>query len=164
MKKHHFFAVILSLGVFIVPALAEAAPVIRGISPGSSANLIQTIWGAGFLPGARVYVDGVPATSQWLGGSQFLVFQPPSSTRTGEVDVRVVNPNGETAALPNGFTYSSASVVPVIRGVAPSQSSTVLKTVWGSNFAQGARVYVNNVPAVSQWQIGTQFLVFQPPM
>ena len=39
----------------------------------------------------------------------------------------------------------------------------MLKTVWGSNFAQGAKVYVNNVPAVSQWQIGTQFIVFQPP-
>ena len=141
---------------------AAANPTITGVSPSSPSNLINTVFGSGFEPGAQLFIGGVAPSALWQGGTQFLVFQAPS-TGSGAVNVKVVNPDGGTATLAGGFTYGRRAATPVIRGVAPALNSTVLKAVWGSNFDSGAQVFVNGVVAQSTWQVGSEYIVFQPP-
>jgi len=158
------FLLSLSLVLFLSPILVSAAtnPTILGISPPNPNNLIRTVWGTNFQPGAKLFIDGKPPTALWQGGTQFLVFEVPPITKTGPVSVTVTNPDGGSATLPGGFTAQSAAIVPIIRGVAPN-AITGLGTVWGENFERGAKLFINGTAPAGLWQVGTQFLVFQPP-
>jgi hypothetical protein len=62
-----------------------------------------TIAGTGFQAGASVTIDGIAATVTTLGRTAIGVRMPPHTP--GPIDVVVVNPAGERASAPGGFTY-----------------------------------------------------------
>ena len=165
MNKYRLLSLLAFLSLLLSPLFTSAAgnPVILGVNPPTPSNLIETVWGSNFETGAQVYVGEVAATSVWQGGTQFLVFQPPAGGK-GAVAVEVVNPDGGSATFAAGYTYPSAAVVPIIRGVAPNSGPNNLNTVWGSNFEPGAKVYLDGVVSNSTWQVGTQYIVFAAPI
>ena len=105
-----------------------------------------TITGTGFMSGAVVYVEGVPAAGVSVLASTQLTAVTPGGP-PGAADITVVNPDGGRITFANGFTYESAPVVsgldvrsgPVVGG------TTVIIT--GSGFAADAVVQFGSAPA-----------------
>ena len=105
-----FVLAILSFVLLPLAALASS-PTITSISPNSGPENISpypVIKGTNFESGVQVYVNGTIARGAWLGGTTYVTFEPPLSAVLGPVPVKVVNPDGGTATLANGFDYTSA--------------------------------------------------------
>ncbi|MNJ51265.1 IPT/TIG domain protein [compost metagenome] len=92
---------------YTAPAM-KPAPVISGVSPNngpkSGGNLI-TVTGANFESTTKVYINGVLTGSSFYSASSILV-RVPASTVTGAVELRVVNADGQTVVLADGYTYN----------------------------------------------------------
>lgn len=117
-----------------------AGPTISSVSPASgpaSGGTAVTITGTGFQS-ASVFFGGVAATSVSLFSSTQLVATAPAGS-PGSVNVTVQNPDGQTATLANGFTYS-ALPAPIVTSVTPSSgpaSGGTVVTINGMNFDNG---------------------------
>jgi len=100
-----------------------------------------TISGSGFLPGATVTIDGVPATNVGVTPT-FIAFTIPPGTE-GAKDVVVTNPDGQKATLHGGYTYNP---FPVIKRVEPRYGGPLRGgteiTITGSNFMEGVVVTI----------------------
>ena len=64
---------------------------------------VVTITGAGFMTGATVTFDGAPANVSNISSTS-IAATTPAHTK-GVVDVVVKNSNGQSATLPQSFTY-----------------------------------------------------------
>ena len=107
-----------------------------------------TISGAGFcsLPGAtsRVLFGGVEATDINVGGSNSISCKTPPHA-AGSVDVVVVNPDGKTGALPNGYSYLNM-MLPIITSIYFPMGYAVggsYATIYGSNFSESGATRVS---------------------
>lgn len=92
---------------------ANQPPTISVISPTSGSpagGTAVTITGSNFSTGATVTFDGVPATDPNVVYSSVITAVTPAHA-AGRVNVVVRNSNGQTATLPQGFTYTTASGV-----------------------------------------------------
>ncbi len=91
-------------------ALRASAPTITSISPDGGLTTGGTqvvIRGSGFLNGATVTFGGVGATGVTvLNGATVTAITPPHAA--GRVDVRLANPDGQAATLPDAFVYFTA--------------------------------------------------------
>jgi MYXO-CTERM domain-containing protein len=67
-------------------------------------NAAVTLKGAGFLSGATVEFDGIPATNVVVVDDFTITARTPAHV-AGAVDVTVTNTDGTTATKKNGFTY-----------------------------------------------------------
>ncbi|MGA3131489.1 MAG: IPT/TIG domain-containing protein [Terracidiphilus sp.] len=161
----------LTISTFVLLPLSALAssPTITSISPNSGPENISpypTIAGTNFETGVQVYVNGTVARGSWLGGSTYVVFEPPFSAVLGPVSVSVVNPDGGTATLAGGWSYTTASL-PTITSISPNSgpdSISPYPTIKGTNFETGAQVYVNGIVARGVWPGGSTYLVFEPPL
>ena len=87
-------------------------PTISGVSPTTGpigGGTVVTIFGTNFQNGATVTFAGVAATSATVNSSTQIAATTPAHT-AGTVDVRVTNPDNQSATLPGGFTYSSGGI------------------------------------------------------
>jgi len=90
------------------PKPMKPAPVITTLSPNSAAkasNILVLINGANFVSGSKVSIDNGPPIAATLMSSTQLKIRLPISSKTGPVDVTVINPDGQSVTLPGGFTY-----------------------------------------------------------
>jgi hypothetical protein len=166
-----FVRAILSFVLLSLPALAST-PTITSISPNSGPENISpypVIKGTNFVSGVQVYVNGTIARGAWLGGTTYITFEPPLSAVLGPVPVKVVNPDGGTVTLANGWSYTTASLAPVptITSISPNSGPDTISpypTMRGTNFESGMKVYVNGIVARGVWLSGTTIAVFQPPL
>src|SRR5207247_2339548 len=86
-------------------------PVVTAIAPlsGSAAGgTLVTITGTGFAGGATVALGGIAATVITVNATPITALTPAHAA--GTVNVVVTNPDGQSATLFNGFTYSAALV------------------------------------------------------
>jgi uncharacterized protein (TIGR03437 family) len=125
-----------------------APPVITGAAPSSgpaAGGTSLAISGQGFQNGATVRFGKQAAPSVTFSGPTSLsAVTPPGS---GTVDVTVSNPDGQTAALANGFTYQMApSVSNIAPATGPIAGGTSV-TIQGANFVNGATVKLGTVVA-----------------
>jgi hypothetical protein len=132
----------------------KAPPSVTAILPntGSTAGGTNvTISGSNFVTGATVSIGGVAATS-------VVVVSAGSITATtgahaaGPVSVVVTNPDTQSGALANGFTYTAPLSAPTVTSVSPNKgtrSGGTSVTVTGTNFVNGATVSFGGVPATS---------------
>jgi photosystem II stability/assembly factor-like uncharacterized protein len=96
------------------PKLNALSP--AGVPAAGSATPIS-VYGQDFRPGARVYFGTTPAASvEFLGPAVLAVTAPAHAA--GLVDVRVVNPDGQSDTVPNAFAFGGT--MPVVVGVHPS--------------------------------------------
>jgi len=116
------------------------APVVAAVVPDFGSALggdIVTLAGAAFAPGLNVYVCSAPATDVTVASGVQLTARVPAGP-VGKCDVQVVNPDGLSGVLPDGFTYKAPQ--PVLSAVVPSQGPTaggVDVVVYGKNFMDG---------------------------
>jgi len=162
---------VVALLALTMPALA-VTPTITTVTPSSGPENISpypVIKGTNFETGAQVYVNGVVARGAWVGGTTYISFEPPLSAVLGPVPVKVVNPDGGTATMASGWSYTTASLVtpPTITLITPNSgpdSISPYPVIKGNNFQTGAQVYVNGVVARGAWVGGTTYISFEPPV
>ena len=119
-----------------------------------------TIRGSGFLSGATVSFNGVPALNTNFVDAETLTAVTPAIT-TPYADVTVTNPNGSTYTAPNLFRIPAPHPSPVISGFSPSAltvqsdlqgadtSATV--TILGSGFDVSDSVTIQGQPIVASF-------------
>lgn len=129
----------------------STAPSITSISPNAgptSGGFNVALVGNNFKAGAAVVFGGVNATSiTVLNATNMTVIAPPHPA--GAVDIKVTNPDNQTATKTLAFTYLLA---PTISGVSPSSGSSLGGTavaITGANFQAGATVSFGGVAAPS---------------
>jgi hypothetical protein len=89
-------------------AQAPSAPAITVLSPDTGSTGGSTplkISGSGFQPGAVVLVDGIAMSAFVLDSRTIYACAPPHDA--GQADVVVMNPNGSSALMTNGYTFVS---------------------------------------------------------
>jgi photosystem II stability/assembly factor-like uncharacterized protein len=98
-----------------------SAPKLNALSPagvpaaGSTTSI--SVYGQDFRPGARVFFGDAPAASVTFSSPGVLTVTAPAHA-AGLVDVRVVNPDGQSDTVPNAFAFGGT--MPVVVGVYPS--------------------------------------------
>ncbi|MGD0696946.1 MAG: IPT/TIG domain-containing protein [Terriglobia bacterium] len=89
------------------------APTISSISPTSgplAGGTVVTINGSNFLNGATVTFGGVAATAVTFVSSSQLTATTPASSNPATVDIKVTNPDGQSATLSGAFTYGTTAI------------------------------------------------------
>jgi hypothetical protein len=134
-------------------AYGTPPPAIIRISPSggtTAGGTLVTITGTGFqpgVPGTRVTFGGVAGTGvNVLSATQIQAVTPAHATAA--VDVRVTNPDSQSATRTGGFTYTTGGVT--ISSVSPEVGSTAgntAVTITGSGFQSGATVTFGGVGA-----------------
>ena len=139
-------------------AMATSPPSIGGVSPNSgpeSQNI--TIWGSNFEAGAHVYINGIAPRGLWQNGTNYLTLEPPASKVLGAVSVEVVNPDGGTATLANGFSYTTASLARAPTPAPPTPTPAPSATACTKYVSQSGSLGGN--PASTTIQAGINTLV-----
>ncbi|KKM12369.1 hypothetical protein SY88_04290 [Clostridiales bacterium PH28_bin88] len=146
---------IILLLVSIAPsppgALAADAPQISSVSPAQGPNTggtTVTIFGSNFVAGdvqnTKVYFGPATAVVQEVRSDRVIVSSPAYAS-AGAVDVKVVNPDGISDVMYDGFLYTST---PTIDADPSPNSGTSIGgtriTITGTEFQPGAKVYVDN--------------------
>jgi hypothetical protein len=91
-----------------VAAQLASAPCITALSPDTGSTGGSTplkISGSGFQPGAVVLIDGIAMSAFVLDNRTIYACAPPHDA--GKADVVVMNPNGSSALMTNGYTFVS---------------------------------------------------------
>lgn len=84
------------------------APTVTSITPDEGAaagGYVVSVIGTNFQEGATLSLGGVAATGVTVVSDQRLTGKAPKRTTGGAVDVKVVNPDGQSAVLTKAFTY-----------------------------------------------------------
>jgi hypothetical protein len=134
----------------------SGGPTITSVSPSSgpvAGGTTITITGANYVlgSGGEIRVGGVLATGiTYISSTQLRAVTPAGTA--GARDVLVRNPNGVTATLTGGFTYTAPVSAPTLTSVAPSSGPTAggtTITLTGTNFVSGATVRVGGTAATT---------------
>jgi hypothetical protein len=129
----------------VVPA---APPTLVSVTPDlgpTNGGTLVTILGTGFENGATVSFGALPAAAvAVLNTTNLSAVTPPSGA--GAVDVTVMNADGQSAVLKNGFTYVPPGAPPSIASQPTNQVVSVGATVVFSVVAAGT------APLNYQWQ------------
>jgi len=153
-------------GLLIVKAVANPAPTISSIAPTSGVTpggTQVTITGTGFLSGATVKFDGIAAFIVSVTATSIVAVIPPHAA--GKVDVVVANTDGQSATLPQGFTY--ALPAPTITDVSPATGPTTggtLITITGTNFQSGATVKIGASQATDVNVVSSTSITARTPL
>ncbi|MCF6097461.1 IPT/TIG domain-containing protein [Thermovorax subterraneus] len=123
-----------------------------------------TINGSGFMTGAQVKFAGVQAKDVEVRSDSVITVTVPSTTMPGPVSVSVINPDGGSAVLENGFTYTQST--PRINAVSttldftgPAEGSVlggetiyIKGTDFGADgYPNDIKVYIGNNLATVLW-------------
>jgi hypothetical protein len=125
-----------------------------------------TVDGANFVSGARVFFDDVEATPVAFQSATALGAAAPvhpSAASGGQVDITVVNPDGQSVTLANGYRYLGP---PLPTSVTPSGSPLtggVTLQISGNNFRAGSTVTVGGNPATNVQVVATNLITCVTP-
>ncbi len=128
------------------PELTSVSPT-RGPKSGGTT---VTVNGANFEDGIRVWFGATEATEVSLSTRRRLTARTPASASLGVVDVKVVNPDGQSATLNGAFTYEAD----VVRAI---EEAAILNELDARDFSGAASVNVSVlaevfVPGLTQGQ------------
>ena len=93
------------------PPPPPPAPTVAGVSPNTgptAGGASVTITGANFASGATVTFGGTAALSVTVANATSITASTPAHA-AGAVSVAVTNPDGQSGALANGFTYTAVT-------------------------------------------------------
>ena len=129
-------------------------PTITSVSPNSgtiAGGTSVTITGTGFqpgVPGTTVTFDAVAATGvNVISATQIQVVTP--AHEAGAVDVKVTNPDAQSATPPGRYTYVTSPIITGLSVDSGLSAGGTPVTITGSNFAGGATVTFGTLPAAS---------------
>ena len=135
-----------------------AAPTVTGINPPTGpigGGNVATIVGTNFVSGATVSFGGTAATGVTVAGTTSVTATVPAHA-AGTVDVVVANPDGQSAKLANGYTYSAAEPSlglgipygdPNTATVAAGQTATYTLSIGGEGMSGTASLSCTGAPA-----------------
>ncbi|KXG75202.1 hypothetical protein AN618_19790 [Fervidicola ferrireducens] len=154
------------------PKINSLTDVPQGVSPSQGSVLggyKVTINGSGFMAGAQVKFAGILARDVEVRSDSVITATVPPTTTPGPVSVTVTNPDGGSAVLENGFTYTQSA--PRISAVSrtldftgPAEGSVlggdtiyIKGTDFGADgYPNEVRVFIGNNQATVLWlQKGT---------
>jgi len=143
--------VIVSNGYTYDAPPALPSPTITKINPNSgltTGGYIAYIDGTNFVSGAKVFFGDNQAIVNATTANRITVTVPVSNTAE-IVDLKVINPDSQSAQLQKGFTYLTPPPppAPIITKISPNSGPAEGGTVVyidGSNFVNGAKVYLGN--------------------
>ena len=145
-----------------------AGPVVKSVSPSSGTSnggTVIAISGGHFVAGTTVNFGGVILTPTSIASSKLLCVTPAFSQLSGRVDVKVINPDGQTGTLVGGFAYTLTSA-PVITKITPNQGLTNgggVVRLKGLNFARGLRIQFDGADATNITFFTPRFLTCTAP-
>lgn len=116
-------------------------------------------------PSVKVYFGNNEAQlKSFVSSERIQVIVPPG--QIGEVDVKLVNPDGQEAALEKAYTYANPEYpAPIATMINPKEGeiqggNSVYVT--GSGFVSGVTVFINNIPATVSSTTSTRLKVVIP--
>ena len=131
---------------------AQPPPAVTSVTPASgptTGGTAITISGANFVAGASVTIGGAAATGVTRVNSTTITATT-SANAVGTFGVTVINPDGLSGTLANGFTYISTA--PTVNSVSPISGPTAGGTpitLSGTNYAAGATVTIGGTAATA---------------
>ena len=143
----------------IISVTSSSGPAI-GPTAGGTKVLVG---GSGFLQGATVSFNGVPATSVVFGSPNLITCVTPPGV-AGLADIQVTNPDGQVAVLSGGWLYVPPPVASALLPAIGPPAGGTIAVLTGTGFASGATVKFGGAPA-SQVLFGsaTTLIVTAPP-
>ena len=146
------------------PATAPALSSVFPTSSSTAGGAAISVFGVNLSGGATILFGGVPSPSvQWNGPSSITATAPSSSP--GPVSVTIINSDGQTATLPNAFTFegpSGLTASQVSPATGPAAGGTTV-TITGTGFPSGAWVTFGDTVAPTTTVVGTNQIVAVSP-
>lgn len=148
------------------------APQITSLTPAEAMigeQKLVYIFGKNISSRAKVYFSGTEASMTFITTSKIRVITPTSIISPGSVDVTIVNPDGQSGTLSNGFTYivPVPDPLPVINSLSNTKGSVTggnLVNIHGQNFKKGIQVYFGDRQAtVTKFISSNEIEVRVPP-
>ena len=136
------------------------APTVTAITPNSgttNGGTPVTITGTNFLTGATVRVGGGTATGVTVVSSTSITANTPSHS-AGPGTVVVVNTDGQSGSLTNGFTYVVINSAPTVTSITPNSGTInggTAVTITGTGFLAGATVNLGGTAATAVKVVST---------
>ena len=136
------------------------APTLTAITPNSywvSGGITATITGTNFKgKESKVFVGENEAQVFYVYNTTKMDIKIPASSTAGTVDVKIVNPEGQSAILPAAFTYNE--ILPTITSVSPNSGlitggDTVI--IIGSNFTRDTKVFFGSIEVALAYYYST---------
>jgi len=145
-----------------VSVTSVSPPIAAAIVPGGVGFPVElTVTGKNFRPGASVKLGKRDGGVVSVSDTRILVTTPGESA--GIVDVTVVNPDGTSATLLKGFTYTTG---PIVYAISPKTGSAMMPTVItinGANLTGDSVVTVGEQPAPISLFFSSTSLEVQAP-
>ncbi|MGG3309123.1 IPT/TIG domain-containing protein [Paenibacillus lautus] len=154
---------------YIKPALPEG-PAITAITPNQGeikGNDLITVAGTNFVTGSKIFLKDLEVATSYISSTE-LRFRTPAWPAAEIVDVKVVSPNKQEAVVVQGFTFTepAKAPAPTLTSVSPSTALTTggeLISVTGSNFVNGAKIYLDDT-VISASFVSNTALRFRTPV
>jgi len=144
------------------------APTVASILPNSGSSAGGTsvsITGTNFLAGALVLFGTAPASAVTVNsGTQIQAVTPANAA--GTADIVVQNPDGQSARLAGGFTYTAPAPTgaPNVASISPNSGPAGTQvTINGANFGSGATVAFGTVNAPAATFVSSTQLTVSVP-
>ncbi|ANE46716.1 hypothetical protein SY83_11030 [Paenibacillus swuensis] len=157
-------AVVTGGYTYVAPAMAPA-PTVTSLTPNSAplnGGTIVLVYGTNFVSGAKVYYGSTQAQVNNVISTRITSVLPQTAA-PGQVNVRVVNPDGQEFILTNGFTYTE--LLPTITATTPNKGPLEGGTfviIDGTNFDRNIRVNFNGVNVPVTYFSDTRIRVTSP--
>ncbi|CAI6081288.1 hypothetical protein PAECIP112173_03170 [Paenibacillus sp. JJ-100] len=140
-------AVLSKAYTYIAPP-PPPAPVIDTVSPNTTRvdqSILTYIDGANFVQGAKVDIGSTSGIEATVLSDKRLRVRTPLANEAASVDVRVTNPDGQSAVKTQAFTFEPKpeEPAPTITNVTPGNSAMtggILVYIDGSNFQSGVKL------------------------
>jgi hypothetical protein len=126
--------------ISIAPAIAPAAP-----AGGISTPMAVTFTGENFQPGATVKVGD--RFSGVVSVSSTQIQATVSGESAGIVDVTISNPDGSSATLPKGFTFTTGPIIYDVSPPSGTAADATVVTISGGNLQRDSKIVVGGRPA-----------------
>jgi len=129
-------------------------------------GLLITLTGKNFDSAAKVYFNDTVLQSTVYGTTQIKAITP-ARTTSGQVNVKVVNGDGQTSVLSDAFNYLSPPPPPPVSltNVSPSEGEMIgglVITLTGTSFVASTKVYFNDTLLQSTTYSATQIKAVTP--
>jgi hypothetical protein len=154
---------------FVLLNSSSSAPTITSLSPNSgpdSGGTGVTITGTNFLAGATVSFGGTAATGVTVVSGTSITATTPANA-VGVVTVAVTNPDSQSGALANGYTYTSTNPAPTVTSITPNTGPPgggTGVTISGANFLAGAAVTFGGTAATGVTVVNSTSITANTPV
>ncbi|MED4754670.1 IPT/TIG domain-containing protein [Brevibacillus choshinensis] len=124
--------------------------------------------GKKFAQGVKVYFGEKESPSITYVSNIRIKAVAPAATAAGKVDITVINPDGESVTVKEGYTYKAPPVLPTpqITKITPDNGllpGGEIVTIEGANFVNGLKVYLGtNEAQVRTFFSSSKFTVIAP--